>query len=336
MPFTIYAIDEEFAAATGSNVNATANTSVFDNPPNAFANLTITTNEGDSDPRLFEIGDTYDLNWGGFGGGGTIEDAVVVRSDPAPGNGGIVVFEGLDEHGEITQIIWTPGFNLEDWYWDSYNPSAEPQFYVEDINAGYTHGFVCFAEETRIATALGGIAAGDLWAGDRVGTLDAGAQPVLWVGRRQVPGRGADAPVLFTPGAIGNFAPLRLSQQHRVLVRSAMAELMFGASEVLVPAKAMVNGEDIRIDLCPRVDYVHVLLPAHHIVMAEGAACKSLLPGEVSRNRADLPRRVAHRRYAPARPILSYAEAIALLGTGPDPAVRRCGARRARVKGPAL
>ena len=120
------------------------------------------------------------------------------------------------------------------------------------------------------------------------------------------------------------------------MVRSAMAELMFGASEVLVPAKAMVNGEDIRIDPCPRVDYVHVLLPAHHIVMAEGAACESLLPGEVARNRADLPRRVAHRRYAPARPILSYAEAIALLGTGPDPAVRRCGARRARVKGPAL
>ena len=316
MPLTIYATDEEFAAATGNNVNITDNTSVFDNPPNAFSDLVITANEGDDDPRSFEIGDTYDLSWNGNGGGGTIEDATVVRSDMAPGGGGIIVFEGYDEYGELTQIIWTPDFTLEKWYWDNYTPSAEPQFYVEDTDTTYTHEFICFAEDTRIETPLGGIRAGDAWEGDLLQTLDAGPQPAIWVHRRVVRGRGVNAPVLFTPGAIGNHAPLRLSQQHRVLVRSPMAELMFGSAEVLVPAKALANGDTIRIDPCPTVAYVHMLLPAHHLLFAEGALCESLLPGDIAQQRSDLP--ADRAAYLPARPVLSYAEAAALGGRRPD------------------
>lgn len=317
MSLVFYAVDEEFAAATGSNVNVTPTTSQFDNPPNAFKDLIITVNDGDTDPRHFELGDTYDLNWGGHGGGGTIEDAVVVRSDAAPGGGGIIVFEGLDEHGEITQIIWTPDFNLEQWYWDNYNPSAEPQFYVEDTNAPYSHEFVCFASETKIATAMGGVCAGDIWEGDRVLTLDDDAQTVRWIGRRAVQGHGPNAPVLFAPGAIGNHSPLRLSQQHRVLVRSPMAEMMFGSSEVLLPAKALVNGDDICIQPCARVEYVHLALDKHQVLFAEGAHCESLLPGEMAETYVDLPDWMLTRPYPPARPILRYAEALALIGNRP-------------------
>lgn len=319
MPLIFYALDEEFAAATGANVYVTSNTSQFDNPLNAYTDLVITVNEGDPDPRNFELGDTYVVSWGGSGGGGLIENAVVVRTDTAPGGGGLIVFEGYDQNGELAQIIWTPNFNLDQWYWDNYNPSAEPQFYVEDTNASYTHEFICFAEDTRIATAMGHVRAGDLWEGDLVTTLDGGAQPVLWSRRRVVPGQGANTPVLFTPGAIGNAAPLRLSPQHRVLIRSPMAELLFGAPEVLVPAKALVNGDDIRFDPCPRIGYVHLLLPAHHVLFAEGALCESLLPGDMVRKRVDLPGWVAARPYPAARPVLSFAEAVALGGARPPP-----------------
>ncbi|UYV36999.1 Hint domain-containing protein [Rhodobacteraceae bacterium D3-12] len=278
MPLVFYAIDEEFAAATGTNVNVATGESRFDNPPGAVTDLVVTVNDGDTDPRLFEPGDTYDLTWEGDGGPMSIEDAEVVRSDDAPGTGGVIVFEGLDQNGELAHIVWSPNFDLEQWYWDNYNAEAEPQFYVVDTNASYSHAFVCFADDTRIATAMGGVRAADIWAGDRLLTLDNGPQQVQWAGRRVVRGHGANAPVLFAPGTIGNHAPLKLSQQHRVLVRSPLAELMFGASEVLIPAKAMVNGVDICIRSCARVGYVHFALAAHEVLLAEGALARAFCP----------------------------------------------------------
>lgn len=312
MGFKIYAQDIEFAAATGDNVNVASGYSVFDNPPSSFTDLVITTQDGDPEPRFFEVGDSYSLSWSGGGGASSISDATVVRSDLAPNGGGVIVFEGLDENGELAHIVWAPDFDLESWYWDNYNPYAEPQFHVVDQDASYTHGYICFARETRISTAMGGIPAGDLWEGDLIDTLDAGPQPVVQVLNRVVRGVGANAPVLFTPGAIGNYAPLRLSQQHRVMLRTPMAELMFGAPEVLVPAKALVNGRDICFAPCERVEYVHLLLASHHVLFAEGALCESLLPGEQAQEIAPIALQTSSA--TAARPCLSLTEALALLG----------------------
>ena len=318
MAFSIYGLDNEFAVATGSNVNSSPDTSDFDYPPTSSLNLVITTHDGDAEPRLFEVGDTYDVSFGGSGGNHTLANATVIRSDASPdGAGGVIVFEGLDQNGDLTQVVWTPDFDLQAWYSDHFVNGVPPKYYITDQNAGHTHGYVCFAAATRIETAIGGIRAGDIWEGDLVNTLDAGPQPVLWVGRRRVAGQGANAPVLFAPGTIGNFAPLRLSQQHRVLLRSPLAELMFAASEVLVPARALVNGCDIRIEPCGVVDYVHLLLPAHHLLFAEGAPCESLLPGPVAQEVAAIPPALAARRYRAARPVLSHVEALALLGAAP-------------------
>jgi hypothetical protein len=185
MPLTISAQDNEFAVATGDNVGTSENQSRFDNPPQGSKDFVITTKEGDDDPRLFEVGDTYNITWGGQGGGGTIIDAVVVRSDPSPGGegAGIIVFEGVDENGEPAQVIWTPGLDLEGWYSDNYNPSAEPEFYTQDMDASYDHRFVCFASETRIRTPEGSKAAGAFRSGDLVSTKDDGDVAVVEGGR---------------------------------------------------------------------------------------------------------------------------------------------------------
>ena len=61
MSLSFYGVDEEFAASTGDNVRVTPTSSNFDYPPNSFTNLIITANPDDPDPRLFEIGDAYDL-----------------------------------------------------------------------------------------------------------------------------------------------------------------------------------------------------------------------------------------------------------------------------------
>lgn len=316
VPLTFYASNNEFAASTGTNVNSSWGRSTFDYPPTSSQDLVITAKAGDPDPRLFEVGDTYDVSFGG-NGGTTLTDAVVIRSDSAPGGGGVIVFEGLDQNGDLTQVVWTPDFDLETWYFDNFVSGQAPEFYTTDQNAAYDHTYVCFAAETRIATAMGGVAAGEIWEGDHVDTLDGGPQPVVWTGRRRVPGLGRNAPVLFTVGAIGNHAPLRLSQQHRVLIHSPMAELMFGASEVLVPARALVDGTSVRIAPCASISYVHLLLPDHHMVNAEGAPCESLLLGDAARETTGLPAGAFGCDNKPARLILSFAEAIALRGKAP-------------------
>ncbi len=214
MAFSIFALDNEFAVSSGSNVNSSPGQSKFDYPPNSSLDLVITTKDGDPDPRLFEVGDVYDISYGGTGGGATLADAVVIRSDDAPSGGGLIVFEGLDEFGELTQVIWTPDFGLETWYWDNFSGRLPSEFHTTDQNAAYDHSFVCFDGAARIDTPAGRVSAAGLRAGDRVLTLDAGPKRLIWVGWRRVTGAGADAPVVFAPGAIGNRAELRLSQQH--------------------------------------------------------------------------------------------------------------------------
>ena len=175
--------------------------------------------------------------------------------------------------------------------------------------------FNSLAEDARIATLMGGVRACDLWEGDLVQTLDAGPQPVVGIRRCVVRGHGADAPVLFASGAIGNHSPLKMSQQHRVLIASPLAELMFGAAEVLVPAKALVNGEDICLIPCAQVAYVQLVLKRHEILLAEGALCESHLPPATGTGRDD---RALPLSWRAARPVLSYGEAVALLGARPS------------------
>lgn len=324
MPFTIAGVDNEFAVSTGGNVGTSVNASRFDNPPQGSKDLFITTKEGDDDPRLFELGDTYDITWGGQGGGGAMQDAVVVRSDPSPGGAGtgIVVFDGVDENGNPAQLIWTPGFDLEGWYADNYNPSAEPEFYTEDTNPSYDHRFVCFASDTRIRTPQGSKLAGTFRSGDLVTTKDGGDVAVVWVGQRLCAANGQNAPVVFDQGAIGNTARVRLSQQHRVLIKSPCVQYYFGFDEAFVPAKACVNDDNIRIVPEARICYVHLLLDKHHIIWAEGLECESFFPGDQAltalygqseSGRTGGSAKLPKEYHLTARPVLKMKEAQLLM-----------------------
>lgn len=59
-----------------------------------------------------------------------------------------------------------------------------------------------------------------------------------------------------------------------------MTEVLTGQSEVLVPAKHLVNGSSIRQCNWDVVDYFHVLFDSHEIIMANGAWSESFHPGE--------------------------------------------------------
>lgn len=316
MTVTYSAVDNQFGVATGSNVNARDSCSIFDDPPSTCKDLTVTSNDGDASANVFTPGDTYDLEWNG----GTIEDATVIRSEPHESSDfSIIVFEGQNAEGETVQVIWSPGYNLEQWYDDNNSPGSDPGFWNVDSDPGADAEFVCFSQEARISVPGGEMPAGELAVGDLVETYDDGARAIEWRGHRNVPGRGASAPVLFAPGAIGNDRPLRLSQQHRVMVTTPRAQLLFGSAEVFVPAKAMVNNRDIKLSPCAVANYVHILLDKHQIIRAEGVLCESLLLGDMALDRissangaAQMPGQNEAQMVA-ARPVLTYKEARVLM-----------------------
>jgi len=196
---------------------------------------------------------------------------------------------------------------------------------VDDISM-----LVCFTAGTLIETATGPRPVQGLAVGDLVWTLDAGWQPIRWIGSRKVTltDQRRDprlCPVVFEPGALGPGLPTRrmaVSPQHRILLGDWRSELCFGQSEVLVAAHALINRRSVHVDRPQAaVTYVHFLLDGHQIVRADGALSESFFPtalslGGVDRAaRAELftlfPDLAALRHAFPqtARPVLRGREA---------------------------
>ncbi|MDZ4087425.1 MAG: Hint domain-containing protein [Tabrizicola sp.] len=152
---------------------------------------------------------------------------------------------------------------------------------------------VCFTAGTCILTAQGPVPVESLAAGDMVVTRDNGLQPLRWVGRRilskvDLQARPELQPVRISAGALGSSGPDRsimLSPQHRVLVEGARAEMYFGESEVLVPAKHLIGLSDVSRALpAEGVTYVHILFDKHEIVLSDGIWTESFQPAERTLN----------------------------------------------------
>ena len=139
----------------------------------------------------------------------------------------------------------------------------------------------CFVSGTLIATRRGSVPIEELKAGDEVITMDHGFQKIRWIGSTTVPAEGKLAPVVIRRGAMGNERDLRVSPQHRMLVRGWHVELMFGKPEALVPAKALINDETVFPLEGGTVDYFHMMFDRHELVYAEGIPSESFHPGHV-------------------------------------------------------
>lgn len=148
---------------------------------------------------------------------------------------------------------------------------------------------VCFATGTMIRTDKGDVAVEFLRAGDLVLTKDAGFQPVKWVGGRQLDTAFLQRnpnmqPVRIRAGALGDNLPetdLVVSPQHRILVRSGVAQRYFGTAEVLVAAKHLtaIKGIEIAADI-DAVGYHHFMFDKHQIVLSNGVETESLYAGK--------------------------------------------------------
>lgn len=146
----------------------------------------------------------------------------------------------------------------------------------------------CFVRGTMISAGRGAVPVEDLSAGDLVLTSDHGLRPLRWVGSKRLTKSDLCAspnlrPIRISSGALGAGIPsadLIVSPQHRILVRSKIAQRMFGAAEVLVAARQLlgIDGVEIARDTA-EVEYFHFLFDCHEIVLANGAEAESLYTG---------------------------------------------------------
>jgi hypothetical protein len=147
---------------------------------------------------------------------------------------------------------------------------------------------ICFARGTEIFTSEGPVAVEDLAVGNRILTMDRGMQPLRWIGRKKLGENELAAapklkPIRIAAGALGNGTPLNdllVSRQHRILVRSAIADRMFGVQEILVAAIKLVGHPGVEVvEDAKSVEYFHMLFDQHEIVFSNGAATESLFTG---------------------------------------------------------
>lgn len=152
-------------------------------------------------------------------------------------------------------------------------------------------GVICFTSGTRIQTPDGPRAVEELSEGDWVNTRDNGAQEIQWIGARRMTGARLYAmprlrPVRFRVGALGVERPdqeLIVSPEHRMVVKGQVARALFNTDEVLVRAKDLVNDRNIVVDSqLTEVTYVHLLLPSHQIVWANGVEAESFHPANTA------------------------------------------------------
>jgi hypothetical protein len=142
------------------------------------------------------------------------------------------------------------------------------------ITYDYLPGPACFVAGALIATEEGEIAVERLRVGDRVTTATGKSRPVVWIGRRRVdlarhPKPQEVWPVRVQAHAFADGSPRRdlwLSPGHNIAFDGA-----------LMPISALVNGVSVARVKRPSVDYWHVELDAHDILLAEGLPAESYL-----------------------------------------------------------
>ena len=152
-------------------------------------------------------------------------------------------------------------------------------------------GVICFLPGTLIDTPQGPRPVEMLDQGDPVLTRDNGVQPVIWRGETQLGGAELYLhphlrPVRIAAGALAGLAAdkgalpradLLVSPGHRVLIRDPDA--LFGTGELLVAAADLEDGRRVRRDFAAsRVTYVHLMLPGHEVISANGLPCESFHP----------------------------------------------------------
>ncbi|KEJ94827.1 Ca2+-binding protein, RTX toxin-related [Pseudosulfitobacter pseudonitzschiae] len=236
---------------------------------------------------LFVMGKDHDTANGGFGSDRFTFDGI---------NGGTIV-GGEDADGSDIDVIDLTGVRAKVYSDGPGTESGRIDFYDEHGNvSGTTHYseieqiIMCFTPGTMIATDKGEVAVETLKPGMRVFTRDNGLQKLRWAGRRdltraELAANPAFNPVLIRQGALGRGLPDRdmlVSPNHRMLITSDLAAVMFDDREVLVAAKHLTMMEGVDVVEADSVSYIHLMFDHHEVILGDGTWTESFQPGDMS------------------------------------------------------
>ena len=146
--------------------------------------------------------------------------------------------------------------------------------------------FPCLAAGTLVETTDGDMRVEDLVAGMQIVADHGSPRTVLWVGQRTLDLTHEETdqrPICFAPGSLGEGKPHRqliVSPGHRMLIRGAVPEALFGTRSVLAVARGLTELPGVRIMHGKRqITYVSILLDQHAVLKAEGVWTESFYPG---------------------------------------------------------
>ena len=148
---------------------------------------------------------------------------------------------------------------------------------------------VCFAKGTRVLTVSGYRKVELLEVGDQLETQDHGQQRIRWIGKSVIDVMAAQTssavrPVVIQKSAIAPGLPkqdLTVSPNHRILLRNKVVERMFAEDEVLCAAKFLLGYPGISYaNVTEDVEYYHILMEKHEILISEDAPSESLYLGD--------------------------------------------------------
>jgi hypothetical protein len=163
-----------------------------------------------------------------------------------------------------------------------YDAGVTSGLYIQDMfetvptlpiqNETFTVEPLCFLRGTRILTPSGEVAVEDLNFGTTVTTVSGTAAKIRWIGQGKMlcPSgrRSAATPVIVRRHALADNMPsrdLRVTKGHALYVDG-----------VLIPAEFLVNHRSILWDdTAQEVEFFHVELPSHDVILAEGAPAES-------------------------------------------------------------
>ena len=181
--------------------------------------------------------------------------------------------------------------DLEFQYFQLYDENgvqqtAQAQLYI----LASSGNFVCFDKLTEIERSDGSLVKIEsLRVGDSITTKTNGDQKIRWIEKtvvtletlKQFPKM---KPIRIKQGALGNSQDLIVSAQHAIYIDHKTSGQRLGLeTEALVPAKALINGDDIFVDEPKEpVVYYHMLFDEHQIVKSNGIWSESYRPGKWS------------------------------------------------------
>ena len=167
---------------------------------------------------------------------------------------------------------------------------------VPQTTAEHQGAVICFTPGTQILTPDGIKRIEELREGDHVQTKDNGSQPIEWMGQRRMSGARLFAmpklrPIRIRAGVFGLDEPdedLLVSPEHRMLLKGRVAMDLFNTPEVLVAARDLIDNDRVSVDLTVReITYVHLLLPQHEILFANGVESESFHPANAALSTLD-------------------------------------------------